>query len=83
MKLAALHLREMILSDMDMDKRLITRNGSRICSATARTLDQFVTSSGQARSNYLFSAEYNVVRIRSLLKGQKQEGTRSWSIAGV
>jgi hypothetical protein len=43
MKLAALHLREMILSDMDMDKRLITVTLDDM-QRHARTLDQFVTS---------------------------------------
>jgi len=43
MKLAALHLREMILSDMDMDKRLVTVTLEDM-QRHARTLDQFVTS---------------------------------------
>lgn len=43
MKLAALHLREMILSDMDMDKRLVTVTLEDM-QRHARTLDQFATS---------------------------------------
>lgn len=43
MKLAALHVREMILSDLDMDKQLVTVTLDDM-QRHARTLDQFATS---------------------------------------
>ena len=65
MKLAALHVREMILTDKDMDKQLVTLTLRRYGAACAHSGK---SETYRQLDNFLFSAEYNVVGIRSLLK---------------